>query len=140
MTLEIQPYISVGDLHFGDSRQHARQLLGSKYQSFEKVPGSNETDAYDDLGLHLYFDSQDCLEYVETFFPASPSLQGAQLLGKSIRQVADELARLGHGCVSIDSCNMQCDSAGISLHFPDGPVLAVGVFRRGYYEETEKGS
>ena len=54
--MEIVPFKSVGPLEFGDSRQVSREKLGSTFTTFRKDVGENETDSFDDLALHLYYD------------------------------------------------------------------------------------
>src|SRR5262245_58298124 len=68
--MEIIPFQSIGTLSFGDSRKVARAKLASTFSTFQKGDGPTETDAFDDLGLHLYYDEEGRLEFVEAFDPA----------------------------------------------------------------------
>ena len=131
--MRIVSFLSMGDLRFGESRRDIRRRLGGKHQAFEKDIGENVTDAYDELGLHLYYDNEDNLEYVEAFAPANPTLDGIEMLGRSSGDVVADLAKAGHMCSSMDNVSLNCDSAGIALYVPDGAIQAVGAFRKGYF-------
>ncbi|HMP03206.1 MAG TPA: hypothetical protein PKD86_05610 [Gemmatales bacterium] len=52
MNAEIQPYIGLGQIHFGVERGRLRSVLGP-YTSFHKGDADNLVDAYDEMGLHL---------------------------------------------------------------------------------------
>jgi predicted component of type VI protein secretion system len=84
--MEIRPFEAVGSLLFGDVRSAVREKLGMEYSSFSKTTGDEPTDAYDSLGLHLYYDEDGRLEFVEAFIPAVITMDGITFLG---RQVAD---------------------------------------------------
>jgi hypothetical protein len=131
--MEIVPYTSVGGLCFGTTRNRIRERLGGGSQAFRKVDCANETDAYDALGLHLYFDDEERLEFVEAFDPASPSFRGTRLLGRDRDEVAAELTAMGYDLTQ-DSYGLRCDGAGFALTAPDGMVEGVGIFRKGYYD------
>jgi hypothetical protein len=131
--MEIVPFTSVGGLCFGTTRHRSRERLGGGSQSFRKVVGATETDAYDALGLHLYFDDEERLEFVEAFEPASPSFRGILLLGRDRGEVAEELTAMGYDLTQ-DAYGLRCDGAGFALTAPDGIVEGVGVFREGYYD------
>ena len=50
------------------SRSSACEILGSDFTTFRKSHRSeSETDAYDKLGLYLYYDAKDELNFIETF-------------------------------------------------------------------------
>ena len=134
MNWEIEPYQSVGPLTFGQTRNAVREQLGPDYDSFAKDVGENETDAYDNLGVHLYYDDDDRLEFVEAFEPASLTLRGVALHRREYRQVDSELSRLGYDANPTD-VGYRYDDIGIALTLDGSTVEGVAVFRRGYYEE-----
>lgn len=48
----------LGPIHAGMTRDDSRSALESPFDEFLKSPDSAiPTDAYDDLGLHVYFDN-----------------------------------------------------------------------------------
>jgi len=134
MIYEINPFHGVGKLSFGESRDNLRRELGGAVESFRKTAGANETDAYDDLGMHLYFDNQDRLEFVELFEPAQVVFRGVKLIGRDAETVKMRLAKLGWASSETD-IGYQWDQAGFSFFPQTGEIEGVGVFRRGYYDE-----
>jgi hypothetical protein len=59
-----------------------RAVLGIAFKEFRKTPSApNSTDAYAELGLHLYYDAADRLEFIEAFKPSEPRFQSVKLLG-----------------------------------------------------------
>jgi hypothetical protein len=132
--MEIRPYLNVGVIRFGDVRQDVRVALQCPFETFRKDVGENETDAFDDLGLHVYYDGQGRVEFVEGFEPASLTINGLMLLGQRIDKIDKELRAMGHSSRAID-VGLQYDTAGIVLTAPNGVVEGVGIFARGYYDK-----
>ena len=133
MAWEITPYESVGPVRLGRQRNEIRRQLGPGFTSFAKDVGENKTDAYDELGIHLYYDDEDRLEMVEAFEPASPTLKGIALLCREIEQVEDDLAKRGYKGRPTD-VGYRYDDAGIALTLNGSAIEGVAVFRKGYYE------
>jgi len=131
--MDIIPLEGVGPIRFGDSRQHVRNVLASPYTTFRKASGSNETDAFDELDLHVYYGGEDLVEFIEAFSPASISFCGLQLMGRALGNIDEELRALGCSPEQAD-VGLKYESAGIALYAPNGIVESVGVFRRGYYD------
>lgn len=138
--MEIRSYESVGNLRFSDSRQTIRGLLGNRFESFYKGPVANIiTDSYDHLGLHLYFDKDDRLNFVEAFQPAKLTFHGIELLGRSIEEVDADLRAMGHipePLKAVDAGPTYL-SAGIALTVDESVVEGVAVFGRNYDPEKE---
>lgn len=142
MDYRIDPLEGIGPLRFGMGRQEARAVLGTGFQEFLKDPFDEApTDAYEDLGLHLYYDGDDRLEAVETFPPARSSYRGEDLLAARYRRVR-HLLREGDRRLEVEPGEgLTAPNLGIGAFAPDGeddpdgPVESVIVFRRGYYDE-----
>ena len=78
---EIHPYTGVGALQFGLDRARARSLLGSNYSVFRRGPyATNDTDAFDDLGLYLEYDRNERLDCIEAVGECPISYKGITLL------------------------------------------------------------
>ena len=134
----IKSYKGVGQLKLGMKRERIRSLLG-KFTSFMKAPTDKiPTDAFDDDGIHIYYQKPDKCEAIELFQPASPTFRGRRLIGRPYKEVK-------HWIVTIDP-NLREDGAGFvseTLGFgvysssavkePENPIESVIVFRRGYY-------
>jgi hypothetical protein len=129
--MDIEPYVGLGEAHFGKTREGIRDLLGEEFESFQKSSDSPIlTDSYDSLGLHLYFDDSDRLEYIECFDPAAPTVNKISLLGRPISEASADLKSLGSTVRPYDE-GLDFPELGISLYAPDDVVESVGIFPRG---------
>jgi hypothetical protein len=131
---EIRPYEGGGVLHFGMSRSQVRSLLGPEFRAFRKgTHAATDTDAYDKLCLHLYYDAHDRLEYIEAWGSCQILYKGIPLLGVPTRSLLLQLNRIGLGSRYDDGYLF--DDGGFTLYAPGDVVEAVGVYRRGYYDK-----
>jgi hypothetical protein len=131
----VLPFIGLGDVRLGSTRSNVRKLLGPGARTFLKSPDTPPVDAYNDLGLHLYYDGNDHLEYIEAFRPRRPTYQHIDFFNQDRVTVIEAMAREGRRCTS-DYGSYTFDDAGIALYAPHDSVEAVGVFRRGYYDDS----
>jgi hypothetical protein len=131
--MEIVPFRTIGPLSYGDSRQVARDKLASPYSVFAKDIGSEETDSFDELGLHLYYDAGGNLELVEGFEPANITFHGVGLIGRDLTSVVAEIGQIGFDSVESD-VGVKFPTLGIALTASDGIVEGVAAHRKGYYE------
>ena len=93
---EIVPYVGVGPIQFGQTRSQVRSLLGGNVSVFRKGPSaSTETDAFNELGLHLHYDAQDRLECIEAWGPCPIYYKDVALLNVGVQEVLARLAGLG---------------------------------------------
>lgn len=142
--LEIVPYRSIGNIEFGQPRAAVRKVLGKNFTSFRKDVGERLTDSYDGRGLHLYFDADDCLEFVEAFSPAKIQIRGIPLLGRTVEEVFSDLKkkRLVKGALERerlasgkpDPC-MMLDEIGVAFTIEESVIEGVGVYKQGYYDD-----
>jgi hypothetical protein len=112
----------------------ARQKLASPYATFQKVAGENETDAFDQLGLHLYYSDSGELEFVEAWGPAKVAFRGVSFLGKDLGSVISDMQSLGFNATQAD-VGVDFRKAGIALTAPSGVVEGVAAYRKGYYDQ-----
>jgi hypothetical protein len=134
-TWEIRPYTGVGPLQLGIDRTSARTLLGGKYSTFRRGPyASNDTDAFDDLGLHLEYDGNERLELIMAFGEITISYKGLTLLGRDANRVLEELAQIGAASRYFDDGHYVREG-GFALTIDDNVVQAVTVYTKEYYEE-----
>jgi hypothetical protein len=129
----IEPYKRVGPLTIGQERKTVRDVLGDDYETFAKAEGENLTDAYDGLGVHLYYADDDTLEFVEFFEPAEVDFQGKRLLGRPFAQIQNELAADGYTPRASD-VGYEYDELGIAFTLGGDEVEGVAAYRRGYYD------
>ena len=129
----IMPHVGVGPLRFGMNRLEVRALLGANVSTFKKTPWSlTDTDAYNDLGFHLYYDRADRLECVEAWGPSCIVYEDMPLVNGTTQETLEGLAKLGliHGYDD----GYLFDTAGFALYAPGDKVEAVTVYRDGYYD------
>ena len=134
MEYDIRPFVGIGELKFGETREALRERLGATVKPFLKCKTGPLVDAYDSFGLHLYFDSQDRLEFIETFVPAMTTFAEIHLLGLEVEEANRLLSEIGCSGEPID-VGYQYDNEGFCLYAPLSIVLAVSAFRRGYYDD-----
>src|SRR4051812_25631562 len=92
----IEPYVGIGPLRFGLTRSQVRSLLGNDVDQFRKGPyATNETDAYDQHGLHLYYDQREQLEAIEALGHCKISYRGVMFLNRTPEDVLRELTDAG---------------------------------------------
>jgi hypothetical protein len=132
---DVMPFEGLGDLRFGMPRDTVRELLGAEYQSFRKTPSSPQlTDSYAGLGFHLYYYTEDRLEFIETFPPCDSTYSGVRLLKGSRQRVLQQLADLGHTALYEDG-GYDFKELGLALCTPVRKIESVAVYRRGYYDD-----
>lgn len=133
---QVRPFDGLGPLGFGLSRAEIHALLGDGFKTFAKQPASVAvTDAYEDLGLHLYYDSAERLEFIEAFEPTDPIYSGVHLLRSERTLVLQELQESGH-MPRFDDGGYFYDELGFALYAPIERIEAVSLFRPGYYQST----
>ena len=131
--MQIFPNRGLGELMFGQNRDDVRSQLGPDYVAFKKTPGASRlTDAYNRLGLHLYYDEADRLNFIEAFPPSHPTIDEVNLLGGNARSLLQKMEQRGHaGRVEGDSWFF--DDIGVALYAPGGSVEGVSIYPPDYY-------
>ena len=75
--LEILPYQAVAGVQFGMTPAKVREVLGNPERCFKKTPTSElETDAFDHLGIQVFYKQPGVCEAIELSAPAEPTLRG----------------------------------------------------------------
>jgi hypothetical protein len=135
-TGEIQPFIGVGAVHFGQPRSEVLTLMGTPSKSFRKVPfATTDTDAFAAAGLHIYYDAEYRVECVEAVQPSTVSFGGIYFLNRRVVDVAREMSEVGY-----KGADLTYDDLGISLYDEDGIVTCVTVVPRGYHDLSDPNS
>jgi len=89
----IIPYVGVGPIRFGLSRAQARALVEGAPSTFRQGPYAiSETDAYEQLYLHLYYDSADRLRCIMAFGSNPIHYKHIALLNRRLQAVLADLA------------------------------------------------
>jgi hypothetical protein len=139
-SFEIESYQGILNCHFGMDTSQIRKVLGAPTKTFKKTSTSvYPTDAFDNLGVHVFYKQPGVCEAIELFSPAQPTFQNRQLIGQPFNQLRDWLRSLDSE-VEIDKVGLTSYQFGFGLYAPfagdepDGIVEAVIVFERGYYD------
>jgi len=140
MDWSVVPYMGVGRIMFGMTRDQIRKLLGSEVKEFKKTPTSKVlTDAFDQLGVHVYYKNDDTCEAIEMARPANPKLNGSKIIGLPFFEVREFMQKLDDS-LEIDETGLISFKLGIGLFVPSLTeiqreiVESVIVFQRGYYD------
>jgi hypothetical protein len=136
---EIVPYAGIGPLRFGATRAEVRETLQVPVETFQKTPSSEAlTDAFDDLGIHVYYDSADRCEAVELGGAhAAPSFEHRMLLRMPREEARSWLVERDPE-LRVSLADLTSPTFGFALYTessePEARVKSVFVFRRGYYD------
>lgn len=129
----INPFVSVGPLKFGASRDFVRKFIRGNFTSFKKVVSSNDTDEYLSLGLHLYYDNDDLLEFIETFKPAILEYDGVVLTDLDLTELLSFFEKLGCDVMKSD-VGYKVATLGIAITAPYAIIEGIAVHRKNYYD------
>ena len=139
MKLDLRPYEGVGPIRFGMRRAEVRGAVHAAVRAFRKTRDATMLlDAFDNEGIHVYYDELDLCEAVELASPAVAVLKGRALIGEPFAALRDWLLGLDPE-LEVDETGLTASSLGLGLYAPfageepEGPVEGVIAFRRGYY-------
>jgi len=132
--MEIQSFKGLGPLRFGMDRRDAQEQLGVEFTRFRKSPFA-ETDSEDYLsvGLILFYDTNDVLEFIEAFHPCEPSFRGIQFIGRPVQEILGELRSREISVEELDG-NLDIPALGIGIYPMEGMIDGICVYRAGYYD------
>jgi len=137
MQMEIRSHSGVGPIEFGMTRADVKAAMGITPRAFQKGHGAR-VDAFDDLLIHVYYDTADKAEAVEAGYSAPVAFLGEQVLERPFSQVIQWLQRLDP-TIRVDPSGFTSFALGIWIYAPgardsaDEPVEGIIAFRRGYY-------
>jgi hypothetical protein len=145
MELNIVPFQSVGSLRFGASPEIIRSVFNSPLKSFTKGAISDmptPTDAFDEDGVHVYYDKLNRCEAIEFYSPALLTFQGKLLVNQPYKEISEWLSSVDDNIVYDDS-GLEARSLGIGLYAPnfdenerpDELVESVIVVSKGYWSD-----
>jgi hypothetical protein len=115
----IYPYEGVGPIRFGMTPEQVHEKLGEPERTTMKEAESPEfpTDAYDDLGIYVYYGKSGRCEGVDFFEDgsASPTFQGQALIGRPFGELKSWLQSLKTDVQHYD-CGLIFLKFGINLY------------------------
>ena len=140
MKLPICPFVGAGALRFGMCRNEIRSALQSEYTSYLKGDDT-KADAFDSLGIHVYYNDHEQCEAIEFYGPCQPVLDSVQLLDISYSKLKSQIKAIDPKLEEDDVGFISC-RAGIGAYAPshmstpEASVDSVIIFREGYYGNT----
>jgi hypothetical protein len=145
MEFVIAPYVGVGPIKFGLTREEVRQRLGAPVESFMKAPFSAApADAFDTLGIHVHYGSDERCQAVEFYRSLTgPTFRGQPLFGKRFGEIERWLRTIDPD-VRSDSSGLTSLAFGFGLYAPSAlndpqsEVSGAIAFRRGYYDHVRQ--
>ncbi|WP_432216884.1 hypothetical protein ACREYJ_15720 [Pseudomonas kribbensis] len=116
----------LGPIRAGMTRNDSRSALESPFDEFLKSPDSSiPTDAYDDLGLHVYFDNALMVVGVEFLKWAQFAWRGQRLAGEKVLVVQQFLIEQGEFLV-FNNSGFNVARLGLRFYAPEmGEVDAI---------------
>lgn len=107
-TLEIVPGRSIGPFQLKMTRKDVWSLFRYPIRSFYKTPMCEQrTDSYELLGVHLYYDQNETVQSIESFFPVKYNRVRHRLDGNLIDGFT--VGQLREICALIDSSVVEND-------------------------------
>jgi hypothetical protein len=131
MDLEILTYSGVGLLRLGMTSEQAQDIFGRKPEMFQKT---TDTLVENYGGIHLYYDANAKINFIEILRPNRPTFDGLELIGKDIDEISEEFRKRGYGLKNVFD-TYQYDDIGVALFVPNSIIKCVSVYVRGYYDE-----
>lgn len=96
MEMIFYPPARFGDLRFGMPRDDVRRILGSNSSEFKKNEfAKGNTDSFDALRIHVYYDKRGTVEGVEVLRRGQMSVAGVALVGRRLGDVIADLSGAG---------------------------------------------
>ena len=143
MTYRIEPYVGVGPIRLGMTREEIQTMLGAPPEPAMHRGSEPPGDYFPSLGLFVDYRAPGVCEFVEVVrdSPCSPTLHGQVFLGQPYR-VARAWFETHDPDLETDGTGLISKQFGMALYAssaekaPDEPVEAVAVFEQGYYDHA----
>jgi hypothetical protein len=120
--------------------EQVRSTLGKDFQTFQKTPAAPmPTDAFDQVGIHVFYKATGHCEAIELFPPADPIFQGKSMIGQPFSAIRDWFQSLDSD-LELDETGLISKKLGIGLYAPfaedapEEPIESVIIFEEGYYD------
>lgn len=125
--MNFTPYISVGAIKFGESREDVRKSFGA-YEEYKKNKFS--TNTLDDFGFcQVFYDASNKVEAVEMYRNVKLVYNNVNLFTLNKKQLSNVFQ--GHD-ISEDETGMSIPSLGLSITLIDNVPDSIMAYNRGY--------
>lgn len=142
----IDPYVGVGPIRLGMTVDEVRAAVGGVAHQFHKGSKAKwDTDAFDDLGLHVHYRDPGVCEAVELWGATMPTWNGRPLLSRPFQEVHD-LLKAYDPALQVEVTGLTSLVLGIGIYVEslvmdwvtdtqdwEQDTEGVMVFERGYY-------
>jgi len=119
MNFELLGFGDLGSIHVGTTRDQARAILGGGFEEFFKSADSTvPTDAYDDLGVHVYYDEKYSVIGVEFLRWSDFSWRGQRFSGADVLEVQQFLIAQGEA-LDFNNSGFYVNELGLRVYAPD---------------------
>jgi hypothetical protein len=142
----VDPFKSVGDLFFNDSRPVIRKKINEPFISGIKGDEDDEIkdyyDYFEKMELFVYYDKDDKINAFE-FFKPSPVFKGVNLLLERFDNLIKFFFEIDPDLISDSSSEFRSNKFGIGANVSDDSEAetaipeAVIIFRKGYYDQVD---
>jgi hypothetical protein len=108
----------IGPVMIGLPMADVRSMLGEPTKQFHKSPGSIKlTDVYEPLGVHIYYDDADCVEFVESFRVEGVIhlLDGLSVFDTSVATLMAAVSKMGWVCSEENGTILAAPILGLSF-------------------------
>jgi hypothetical protein len=132
MDYAVEPYVGVGPIRLGMTVDEVRHAVGSAVNPFRKSRFAKmDTDAFEDKGIHVYYEVPGVCEAVEFWGATIPTLDRHPLLNQPFREV--------YGLLKARDSSLQLHDTGLT-----SPGLGVGIYmssmkRENAWEQATEG-
>lgn len=140
MTYEIEPYVGIGPIRLGMTREEVHALMLAEREPALHRGSEKPGDFFPTLGLFVDYRAPGVCEFIEFAGPLSPTFQEQTILGQPYRQARAWFETADPEC-EMNGTGLTSKRFGIALYAesaekaPDAPVEAVALFEKGYYRQ-----
>lgn len=146
MIFEVSSYIGVNSIEFEMSREAVRNsLLNYEYRTFRRNSYSESpSDGYEEIGVNVYYDSNDKVEALEFSEPACVVFNGIDIFSLPASEVYALIKKIDQD-VMIDEDGLISFKLGVGVYEPlyeekyMHPIESFIVFKQGYYDSIDFG-
>lgn len=125
MTWELIANLGSTELRLGDPKAAVRERFGEA-RTFRRTPDAPETDQFVEPGLLVTYDNDERVTFIEFTPPASPTIEGVTMIGRSLRDVLVDL-RERNLLVEEDADGAVVPDWSVGLYAPSERVEGVSV-------------
>lgn len=139
----IDPLRGVGPIRFGMPIDAVRVLVGTQATPFSKSGKGQQSDAFDELGLHAHYDGDACCEAVEFFDwgRIEPALNALGLLSEPYGELERRILEIDAE-TKLQRAGLVSLRYGVGIYV-DGPTddrdiraSSVTVCKSGYFDDA----